>query len=64
MSVSKSKMEANHKYDDKAYFRTTIRIKRQYEDDLRKYAGGSINGFIAQAVIEKIEREKISDTLK
>lgn len=58
MPVSKSKMEANHRYDEKAYFRITTRFKKDFEPELRKYCGDSLNGFIVAAVTEKIERIK------
>lgn len=58
MAVSKSKMAANHKYDKKTYVRPSIRFKHSEMEEIKKYCGDSLNGFVVQAVMEKIERLK------
>lgn len=61
MNMRESQYRANRKYDAKAYYSTTVRIKREYEEELKKYAGDSMNAFINQAIMEKIERLKATE---
>ena len=53
-----AQMRATAKYEKKAYFRTQVRFPAALEDEIRKAAGGSLNGFIVQAVREKLAREQ------
>lgn len=59
MPLSKSKIATNHRYDEKTYFRQTVRFKKTDMDEIREYAGASINKFVNDAVMEKIERMKL-----
>lgn len=49
-----AQMRATQKYEKKAYFRTMVRFKKEYEEIIREKAGDSLNGFIVRAVLEKI----------
>ena len=53
-----AQMRATAKYEKKAYFSTHVRFPAALENDIRAAAGDSLNGFIVQAVKEKMEREK------
>jgi hypothetical protein len=58
MPVSAARMKANHKYDAKTYDKVTIRVKKADMERLRDILGdSSLNGFINQAILEKIDRE-------
>ena len=57
---SQAKLRAVEKYNAKNYDRLTVRLKKDDMQALRDYVGsGSINGFITQAIQEKIDREKL-----
>lgn len=56
--VSKAQMKATAEYEKKAYFKTLVRFPAEYEEEIRKAASGSLNGFIVNAVMEKIEKAK------
>lgn len=58
MPKSEALKRANKKYEDKAYFKTLVRFPADRENDIRKAAGGSLNGFIVSAVLEKVDRIK------
>ena len=54
-----AKIRAVEKYNAKSYERLTVRIKKTDADEIRAAIGSrSINGFINEAIREKIEREK------
>lgn len=53
-----ARIRANEKWQKKAYFKTLVRFKADKEDEIRKYANGNLNGFIVEAVEEKIARMK------
>lgn len=55
---TKAHIKATTKYEKKAYFKTLVRFKKEDEDEIRQYAGDSLNGFIVEAVKEKIENMK------
>jgi hypothetical protein len=61
MAQSEAHKRATIKYDLNNYWRPTIRFRKEYEEVIRKYAGDSLNGFIADAVMEKIERMKLEE---
>ena len=49
---------ANHKYDAKTYDKLTIRVKKTDMERVRAVIGtNSINAFINQAILEKVDRE-------
>lgn len=58
MPNTEAKLKAINKYDAKTYWKFTMRIRKEYEEEIRKYAGASLNGFVTEAIMEKIEREK------
>ena len=63
MGVSEAQKKASYKWESKAYFKTLVRFKADQESEIRKYAGDSLNGFIVQAVEEKIARMKKDDKI-
>lgn len=66
MAVSKAQARATKKYDNKAYFKSLVRFKKEDEERIRAAAGDSLNGFIVSAVLEKvqqIEQEEEADQL-
>jgi uncharacterized protein (DUF1778 family) len=66
MAVSKAQARATQKYDNKAYFKSLVRFKKEDEKRIRAAAGNSLNGFIVSAVLEKvqqIEQEEEADQL-
>lgn len=56
--VSDAQKRATAKYEKSAYFKTLVRFPAGLENEIRSAAGGSLNGFIVSAVLEKMEREK------
>ena len=57
-----SRLAANHRYDDKAYDKTAIRVPRgTFERIKEKTGGGSLNGFMAAAVLEKLNGGTYAD---
>jgi len=58
MPISAARMKANHKYDAKTYDKLTIRVKKTDMERVRALIGDqSLNGFINQAILEKVDRE-------
>lgn len=63
MTASKARIEANARYNKKAYERIALTVRRDAEingDFIRTHAsamGESLNGFIMRAVKEAIERD-------
>lgn len=57
--TSDAKIKANNRYDNKAYWKTLVRFKKEDEQRIRAAAGNSLNGFIVSAVLEKIEKENL-----
>jgi hypothetical protein len=55
--ASAARMRATAKYEKKAYFRTLVRFPINKEKEIRAAAGDSLNGYIVQAVLEKIARD-------
>lgn len=58
MPVSAAQKKATLKWESKAYFKTLVRFKADREAEIRKYANDNLNGFIVEAVEEKIARMK------
>lgn len=54
MAVKESQIRATKKYEDKSYFKTLVRFKKEDEEAIRSAAGKSLNGFIVEAVMEKV----------
>ena len=61
MAATKAHLKATQKWEQKAYFKTLIRFKKEDEKIIREYAKDSLNGFVVQAVMEKIERMKLEE---
>lgn len=58
-TMSKAHQRAVEKYNDKTYDRLTIRIKKTDIEEIKAAIGTrSINGYVNEAIREKIEREK------
>ena len=56
---TEAKKRAVEKYNAKSYERLTVRIRKDKIEELREaLKNRSINGFINDAIWEKIEREK------
>ncbi len=58
MPVSEARKRANAKYNQKAYDRIELKVKKGEKEEIRKYAeanGESINGFINRAIKEAME---------
>lgn len=58
--VTAAHKRATAKYERKAYFKTLVRFQVEDEEMIRAAAGDSLNGFIVQAVLEKIARDAAS----
>ena len=56
MAISEARYKANKKYDEKAYDHVTIRLPKGTKDTILN-SGSSINGFVVQAVLEKLEKD-------
>lgn len=56
MPVSKAHIKATNKYENKAYFKSLVRFKKEDEQRIRNAAGDSLNGFIVSAVLEKVQQ--------
>ncbi len=65
---SQARIDANARYDKKAYDRVLFRIRKDDTvnlDFIRTYTaarGESVNGFLMRAVMETIERDKQKTT--
>ncbi|MCI6363099.1 hypothetical protein [Intestinimonas butyriciproducens] len=60
MAVSKAQQKATAKYEAKAYDKTLIRLPKGRLDEVKAHTertGQSVNGFINEAIDEKMERE-------
>ncbi len=51
---TKAAQRATAKYEDKAYFKTLVRFKKEHEHIIREKAKESLNNFIVKAVLEKV----------
>jgi len=60
MPISEARKKANAKYNAKAYEQIQIRVQKGKKSDIQAFAekqGKSINGFINEAIDEKIKRD-------
>lgn len=58
--MSKAHEKAVAKYNIKTYTEVKLRLKKEDAETLRDFLGGrSANGFINDAIKEKMEREKL-----
>lgn len=60
--VSKAQIKAVAKYEKKNYFKALVRFPIDKEKEIRRFSGNSLNGYIVQAVLEKMERDKQAQT--
>lgn len=57
--MSKAHEKAVERYNAKTYDRIYVRMKKDDAERMKKQLGGrSVNGFINDAIAEKLEREK------
>lgn len=57
---SKARIEANNRYNSKAYDRINIAVPKGDKDKIKSHAeknGESLNGFVNRAIDETIQRE-------
>lgn len=55
---SKAKLAAVERYNQKTYDKITLRVRKEEGEKIRAAVGDrSMNGFILEAIREKIERE-------
>lgn len=64
MAVKESQIRATKKYEDKSYFKTLVRFRKEDEEAIRAAAGKSLNGFIVDAVMEKVNASGASPELR
>jgi predicted HicB family RNase H-like nuclease len=60
MPQSKAHLKATQKWEEKAYDKTLIRLKKGQLDAIKAHAvkqGESVNGFINRAINETMDRE-------
>ena len=56
---SKAKLAAVERYNQKTYDKITLRVRKEEAEKIRAAVGDrSLNGFILEAIREKIEKEK------
>lgn len=53
--VSESQKRATKNFEEKAYFKTLVRFKKEDEARIRAAAGDSLNGFIVKCVLAAID---------
>nr|DAF53660.1 MAG TPA: Alginate and motility regulator [Siphoviridae sp. ctMRT7] len=61
MTVSKAQKAATAKYEAKVYDKVLVRLPRGKKSEIEatvKPKGQSVNGFISEAIDEKLDREK------
>ena len=61
MPASQAKIKANAKYDAKAYDKFLVRVSKGRKEAIQARAdavGQSLNGYVVQAVEERIEHER------
>lgn len=52
---------ATRKFEEKAYFKTLVRFKKEDEERIRNAAGDSLNGFIVKCVLDKLNNEESTE---
>ena len=60
MTVSKAQKAATAKYEAKAYDKVLVRLPRGKKSEIEltaKAEGKSVNGFISEAIDEKLQRD-------
>lgn len=62
MPVSKAQQAATARYEDKVYDKVLVRLPKGQKEIIKAHAeaqGQSVNGFINEAIDEKMERDKM-----
>jgi len=60
MPISEARKRANRKYNEKAYDRIALTVKKGEKDRLKAHAeqqGETLNGFINRAIDEAVKRD-------
>lgn len=52
---------ATKKFEEKAYFKTLVRFKKEDEERIRNAAGDSLNGFIVKCVLDKLNGKESTE---
>ena len=63
MAVSEAKIRANRKWNEKAYDRISVTVKKGQRAVIADHArdqGETVNGFIKRAIRETMERDNVS----
>lgn len=55
---SEARARANRKYNDSHYWKPTIYIPKELENDIREQANGSVNGYILDLIKKDLENKK------
>lgn len=61
MPVSKAQQAATARYEDKVYDKVLVRLPKGQKEIIKAHTdpqGKSVNGFINEAIEEKLDREK------
>lgn len=64
MPVSKAQQAATARYEDKVYDKVLVRLPKGQKEIIKAHAeaqGQSVNGFINEAIDEKMERDKTEE---
>ena len=64
MAISEAQKRAVAKYNSKNYDRIELKVPKGKKDTIKAFAdskGKSINGFVNEAIDEKIERESTTE---
>lgn len=64
MTVSKAQKAATAKYEEKAYDKVLVRLPRGKKSEIEAAAkpkGQSVNGFISEAIDEKLQRNNTAE---
>lgn len=58
MTVSEARKKAIKKYEDEKIEKKTLRMKKGTQERIRKTGAKSINGYITDAIEEKLKRDE------
>jgi uncharacterized protein (DUF1778 family) len=64
MALSEARMRANRKYNEKAYDRIALNVKKGKREEIKAFAdskGETVNGFINRAINEAMGKEGQND---
>ncbi len=63
MKISEARHRANEKYNAKAYDEIKLRVPKGQKEVIQaaaQQAGESVNAYVAEAIAQRMERERIS----